>query len=158
MNHHDRLCHIVEDPILTNAQAVLGVGEFTEALDAALALLCGFVPEVDFECGLDGCTPPCVKAEVVLLGIAGEFNGVSHTGQSMATRWPKSIANPGDCLRWVRLTVEGTVHGLLRLGCWMPLTEMGETMPPFPRQVKRPWLFLPESGVRLKSRWKTQAV
>ena len=46
MNHHEGLCHIVEDPILINAQAVLGVGEFTEALDAALALLCGLVPQV----------------------------------------------------------------------------------------------------------------
>lgn len=84
MNDHEGPGHVVEDSILTNAQAVSRMGEFTEALDAALALLCGFVPQVDFECGLDGCTPPCVKAKVVLLGIPRQLDGVPHTSQLMA--------------------------------------------------------------------------
>ena len=85
MNHHEGLCHIVEDPILINAQAVLGVGEFTEALDAPLALLCGFVPEVDFECGLDGCTPPGVKAEVACWA----WRVSSTVYRTLARLWPQ---------------------------------------------------------------------
>lgn len=90
MNHHEGLCHIVEDPILINAQAVLGVGEFTEALDAAFALLCGLVPEVDFECGLDGCTPP-VRAMALTSGMPKGW-ATNWSGDSVRTITGKCIA------------------------------------------------------------------
>ncbi len=89
-NLHASLEHIIEDPNLPNAQAVLRFGHLTEPLDPTLAYSGRLVGKVSID--RIAYSGPIVsgEGEEIIPGLWREYDRVFHSGHTIACFWTDS--------------------------------------------------------------------